>query len=114
MSPEAVQAIVVLLALGMNIYTAMDARATPEDVFEAVGRSRRKWMTLSLVGAFLSLAGVVIAGYYIVKVRPALRAELKKRDQLILVSAWHKFVRYLLPALSLAVAAVIAQHSATH
>jgi hypothetical protein len=108
MSVEAIPGLVLLVSLGMNIYTAIDARATPDEIFTATHRSRRKWMTLSLFGAFLLLVGVVIAGYYLLRVRPDLRREIRRQGVDLQVSARVKFTSILVPALCLAVAAVLA------
>ncbi len=114
MSLEAIPGLVLLVSLGMNIYTAIDARATPPEIFAATRRSRRKWMTLCLVAAFLSLAGVIIAFYYLLKVRPALRRELHRQGLDHQVSARAKWTSIVLPALCLAIAAAIAANSASH
>jgi predicted permease len=94
----------LVTALGMNIYTAIDARATPAEVFESAGQNRTLWMTLSLIGAFLSVVGIAIAGYYLLRVRPLLRPEIQARGLGDEVSGRTKVVRYLLPGLVLAAA----------
>jgi hypothetical protein len=110
---EAVVELVVLLgALGLNIYVAVDARATPDPVFRAVGRSRTLWMTLSLVGAFLAIFWIWTAQFYLLKVRPDLRRELEVQGLMDEVSARTKLVRYVLPGLALATAIAIGVHNA--
>ena len=104
MTGAIIELVLLLTALGMNVYIAVDARATPVEVFQAVGRSRTVWMTLSLVGAFLSIFGIAIAGYYLVRVRPQLRPEIEARGFGDRVSGRTKLMRYLLPAVALAAA----------
>ena len=111
MTGSAVQLAFLLAALGLNIYVALDARATPVEVFRAVDRSRTLWMTLSLVGAFLSAIGVAIAVYYLLRVRPLLRPEIAAQGLGDRVSARTKLVQYGLPAMALAVAVVIGMAS---
>lgn len=114
MSPQAVYGTIVLIALGLNIYTAIDVRATPAAIFEAVGRRRGWWSALCFAGAFLALIGIGIAVYYLARVRPQLRQELQRRGETRLVSTGVKVTHYLLPALCLAAAVVISAHSAGH
>ena len=99
-----IELVFLLAALGLNIYVAIDARATPVEVFKAAGQNRTLWMTLSLVGAFLSVVGVGIAVYYLLKVRPMLRPEIETRGLVDEVSGRTKLVRYLLPGVALAAA----------
>jgi TRAP-type C4-dicarboxylate transport system permease small subunit len=106
-----IELIVLLSALGLNIYVAVDARATPESAFRAIGKSRTLWMTLSLFGAFLALFGIGTALYYILKLRPQLRRELEGQGLTHEVSARVKLVRFVIPALALAVAVVIGLNS---
>ncbi|MCW2608452.1 MAG: hypothetical protein JWO60_3145 [Frankiales bacterium] len=101
------QLVVALAALVLNVYVAIDARATPRQVFDATGHSRTLWMTLSLVGAFLLLVGVALAGWYLLRVRPDLRRELAVQGLEHEVSPRTKAVRYLLPGLALAVAVAL-------
>ena len=114
MSPQAIYGFVVLTALALNIYTALDARATSPEIFTAIGRSKGRWQLLCLVGAFTALFGIGIAIQYLWHVRPKLRRELAQRGLMHEVSPTVKVTRYLLPALCIAVAAAIAANSAGH
>ena len=110
MSPDAIFGFVVLIALVLNIYAMLDVRATPVEAFTAIGRSKTKWHLLCLLGAFTALMGIGIAVFYITRVRPRLRAELKRRGLMHEVSLAVKVTHYLLPALCLAVAVVLVNH----
>ena len=112
MTGSIIELVLLLTALGMNVYVAVDARATPVEVFQAVGRNRTAWMTLSLVGAFLSIFGIAIAGYYLLRVRPQLRPEIQVRGLGDAVSGRTKIIRYLLPGLALATAIALSAASA--
>jgi hypothetical protein len=107
MAGDIIELVLLLGALGMNVYVAVDARATPVEVFEAVGRSRTAWMTLSLVGAFMFIFGIATAGYYVLLVRPQLRREIAAGGLEDRVSGRTKVVQYLLPALAIATAAAL-------
>ena len=113
-----VEDVLVVLALfagfmgfALNVYGAVDARATPKEVFDAVGQSRTLWMTLTLVGPFLLVIGVGIGCYYVLRVRPDLRRELVARGLMDEVSPRTTLVWYVLPALALAAAVALNANS---
>jgi hypothetical protein len=111
MSPAAVQGFTLLVSLALNIYVALDVRATPASVFQAAGRHRPRWMLMSHAGAFLLVFGIATACYYLLRVRPQLRREARSQGVLAQMTARVTVLRYLLPALALALAVVIAARS---
>jgi hypothetical protein len=79
--------VIGVVALGMEIYSLVDAARQRPDAFTAAGKlTKNKWLGILVVALllgilalplgstnFLSLAGIVASGVYLADVRPALR-----------------------------------------
>ncbi|MEZ5381797.1 MAG: hypothetical protein R2754_08365 [Microthrixaceae bacterium] len=65
---------VVLLAaapLGLSVFALLDAARRPAWAWSLAQRPQAMWMAMILVGTFLSVLGVGLSLYYLVRVRPA-------------------------------------------
>jgi hypothetical protein len=79
--------VIGVVALGMEVYSLVDAARQRPDAFAAAGKlTKNKWLGILVVAlmlgilalpfgslGFLSLAGIAASGVYLADVRPALR-----------------------------------------
>jgi hypothetical protein len=69
---------VVVLAcsvpLALTAWALLDAARRPEWAWALAGRRRVVWLAAILFGAFTVLLGLVVAGVYLVRVRPDVAA----------------------------------------
>lgn len=68
---------VVLVAaapLALSIVALLDAARRPAWAWSLANRPQAMWMAMILVGTFLSILGIGISLYYLLRVRPAILA----------------------------------------
>jgi hypothetical protein len=68
-------AVVVSLALSaiplaLNVWALLDAAHRPEWAFAFLNRNRTAWVAASAVGVLFCVPGVIVALWYLLKVRP--------------------------------------------
>jgi hypothetical protein len=62
--------VVFSIPLALNVWALLDAARRPEWAFALVGRSRTSWVVLNGGGIFVCGAGVILAVWYLVRIRP--------------------------------------------
>jgi uncharacterized membrane protein len=65
---------VVSIPLGLSCWALLDAARRPSWVWAFAERRRLVWLTLIFAGTFTLAAGVVISGYYLLRIRRHLAA----------------------------------------
>jgi hypothetical protein len=60
--------------LALTAWALLDAARRPEWAWALAGRRRVVWLAVILFGAFTVVGGLVIAGAYLVRVRPEVAA----------------------------------------
>lgn len=66
--------LVLSIPLMVSVWALLDAARRPAWAFALAGRSRTVWVALGAAGVFVCAAGVVVAVYYLVRVRPVVAA----------------------------------------
>lgn len=66
--------VVFSIPLALNLWALLDAARRPEWAFALSGRSRTSWVVLTGGGIFICGAGVVLAAWYLVRIRPEVAA----------------------------------------
>ena len=56
--------------LAINVWALLDAARRPEWAFAYAERNRTAWVAATGLGVLFCLPGVVVAAYYLLKVRP--------------------------------------------
>ncbi|MCZ7530829.1 MAG: DUF2516 family protein [Acidimicrobiia bacterium] len=64
--------LIVSVGLGIPIWAIVHAAATPDSTWNAFGSSRAMWITLIVVGLFLSPVGFILSIVYLAAIRPKL------------------------------------------
>jgi hypothetical protein len=62
---------VASIPLGVSLWALLDIARRPAWAWGLSGRSRVAWMAAVLVGMCSVVGGLLISGYYLVRVRPA-------------------------------------------
>lgn len=65
---------VFAIPLALSMWALLDAARRPEWAFALAGRSRVVWVAAPLFGVLFLLPGLVIAVWYLVRVRPQVSA----------------------------------------
>jgi Protein of unknown function (DUF2516) len=69
--------LVVFIGLVVPVWAIVDAAMRPSGAFSAAGSSKTMWIVLIVVGWLVTgLIGVVLAGVYLVSIRPRVRAAI--------------------------------------
>lgn len=71
---ESVVVIVLLIPLGLSIWSLLDAVHRPRWVWALSGRRQLVWLILIIMGVITMIVGLFVAGYYLAIVRPELRS----------------------------------------
>lgn len=66
--------VVFSLPLGLSVWALLDAAHRPEWAFALANRSRTTWVALNAAGIFVCAAGVLVAAWYLLRVRPVVAA----------------------------------------
>ncbi|MEZ5373646.1 MAG: hypothetical protein R2704_13135 [Microthrixaceae bacterium] len=66
--------IVAAAPLALSVIALLDAARRPAWAWSLAERPQAMWMAMILVGTFLSILGVGISLYYLLRVRPAIVA----------------------------------------
>lgn len=76
-APEFVLILVIAaIFLVFPLWSLVDASMCTNDDFDRIGQSRGTWIVLLLVGIFcFTIVGAVLGLYYLLSVRPKLRAQ---------------------------------------
>jgi hypothetical protein len=64
---------IVAAPLAWSIAALLDAAHRPEWVWALAGRARLLWMLLILFGVIVLPMGIVVSGWYLLRIRPELR-----------------------------------------
>lgn len=59
------------IPLGLSVWALLDAARRPAFAWALAGRNRALWMAAILLGILSVVGGVLISGWYLVRVRPA-------------------------------------------
>lgn len=66
--------ILVSIPLAISVWALLDAAARPRWVWALADRNQVAWLAAILIGTLTVLLGLVISGWYLLRVRPALAA----------------------------------------
>lgn len=66
--------VVFSVPLALSVWALLDAAHRPEWAFAFANRSRTTWVVATGFGIIFCGVGVVVAGYYLLKVRPQIAA----------------------------------------
>jgi hypothetical protein len=58
------------IPLALSVWALLDAAHRPEWAFSFVNRSRTAWVAATAIGVLFCLPGVVVALWYLLRVRP--------------------------------------------
>jgi hypothetical protein len=58
------------IPLALSVWALLDAAHRPEWAFSFVNRSRTAWVAATAIGVLFCLPGVVVALWYLIRVRP--------------------------------------------
>ncbi len=73
--PEVVVALAVWAVFVVPpLWALVDTLLRPKGAFDAIGQSRATWIVLLILGLVFSCLGVVLGVYYLLSVRPRLKA----------------------------------------
>lgn len=62
------------IPLGVSLWALLDAANRKAWVWALLGRRQVVWMVMIILGIFTLVAGLLISGFYLLRVRPELRA----------------------------------------
>jgi len=60
--------------IGVSLWALLDAAHRPEWTWALVGRRRVPWMAAIMIGTFTVIGGLFVSLWYLLKIRPRLRA----------------------------------------
>jgi hypothetical protein len=66
--------VISAIPLGFSVWALLDAAGRPEWAFALAGRSRIAWVALTGAGILFCFLGIVVAPWYLLKVRPRVMA----------------------------------------
>jgi hypothetical protein len=62
------------IPLALSVWALLDAAGRPEWAFALAGRSRVAWVALTGAGILFCFLGLVVAPWYLLKIRPTVAA----------------------------------------
>jgi hypothetical protein len=62
------------IPLGISVWALLDAASRPSWAWALSGRRRVVWMAVIMFGVLTVIGGLIISAYYLVSVRPQIRA----------------------------------------
>lgn len=66
--------IVGSIPLGLSVWALLDAARRPSWAWALAGRSQALWIASVLIGILCLALGIVVSGWYLVKIRPVIEA----------------------------------------
>ncbi|MCC5953532.1 MAG: DUF2516 family protein [Acidimicrobiia bacterium] len=65
---------VACIPIGLSLWAILDIARQPAWAWSLAGRNRTAWMAAVLIGILFLVLGLVVASYYLVRVRPQIAA----------------------------------------
>jgi hypothetical protein len=66
--------ILVSIPLAISVWALLDAAARPRWVWALADRNQVAWMVAILLGTLTVILGLIVSGFYLLRVRPSLAA----------------------------------------
>jgi hypothetical protein len=75
--------LIAILAFCLNVYSLIDVIRIPKPAFQTAGKSKRKWLTYTVLGCLFSvtLFGILVGFIYVVVTRPAISRAKRNRGE---------------------------------
>lgn len=74
MGRELLFIVVASVPIGLSLWAILDIARQPAWAWSLAGRNRAGWMAAVLLGILFLVVGLVVASYYLVRIRPQIAA----------------------------------------